>query len=254
MAVLSSNTLFHFTNKLEVLEDILINGFNPRISVETLLVAEKELHMAFPMKCFCDIPLSQTNMHMNIYGYYAIGLHKDWGIRNNISPLIYYCQNSPTFDSIIKIMELISDDKKISEENLNKVGSIFLYSKPYLGRFYRDGQFLKKEVKFYDEREWRYIPSVNKLEKEQFDWFLIDDDIDFFDQSRLNEINNNLAKKNYYKLKFEPNDIKYIIVKNDNEVLQIIDTITKCNNQFSYKDVQLLNTRIITSEQIKEDF
>lgn len=45
--------------------------------------------IAYPMVCFCDIPLSQIKNHTNSYGKYAIGLKKEWAQKWHISDTIH---------------------------------------------------------------------------------------------------------------------------------------------------------------------
>lgn len=69
---ISSNTLFHFTKNIENVINILKNGFRPHFCVEDLniiapdLGSIDELEFAIPMVCFCDIPLSQARVHMEL--------------------------------------------------------------------------------------------------------------------------------------------------------------------------------------------
>jgi hypothetical protein len=82
---ISSNTLFHFTDKIENVISILKEEFRPHFCLEDLndFVAPddriEELEHAIPMVCFCDIPLSQSMNHRKTYGNYGIGLSKEWG-------------------------------------------------------------------------------------------------------------------------------------------------------------------------------
>ena len=134
-------------------------------------------------------------------------------------------KNSQT-EEFINIMEFIS------------------FTKPYKGRIYRNGKPRRK--KFYDEREWRYIPNISeekcyRLEKEEY----------------LNEVdlaNYNNKIENRYTLSFNPSDIKYIIVKKENEIYSMIKAIRRIKIKYNPKDVDILTSRILTSEQILDDF
>lgn len=78
MGTLSANTLFHFTKEKNTLINILKTKFYPRLCLEDNFIFSKEsTKMAYPMVCFCDIPLSQINNHAATYGKYAIGLKKE---------------------------------------------------------------------------------------------------------------------------------------------------------------------------------
>ncbi|HXB13548.1 MAG TPA: abortive infection system antitoxin AbiGi family protein, partial [Bacteroidia bacterium] len=106
---LSANTLFHFTENRQSLLGILKNGIYIRYSLENYegLVDEgDDKEVVLPMACFCDIPLSQVKRHIKIYGRYAIGLTKKWGMKNKINPVIYTYNNS----SIANILDEIHKD------------------------------------------------------------------------------------------------------------------------------------------------
>src|SRR5215467_12077450 len=112
MKNISANSLFHFTPTLINLTSILKNYFYPRYCLESWtvifetsqdLLLDRTLEFAFPMTCFCDIPLSQITNHSNIYGKYAIGLTKDWGMKNKINPVLYAYKDSMTTTLLEKI-------------------------------------------------------------------------------------------------------------------------------------------------------
>jgi hypothetical protein len=72
-----SHTLFHFTKNVEFVKNILLDGFWPRYCLEDLSWYVFDVgYVAFPMVCFCDIPLSRINEHVGFYGEYGIGVTK----------------------------------------------------------------------------------------------------------------------------------------------------------------------------------
>ena len=80
-ANVSSNTLFHFTNNIDNLLDILKNDFRPHFCRERFIENGKHVQeISTPMVSFCDLPLSLVKEHLTFYGCYGIGLSKDWGI------------------------------------------------------------------------------------------------------------------------------------------------------------------------------
>ncbi|WP_115373813.1 abortive infection system antitoxin AbiGi family protein [Adhaeribacter pallidiroseus] len=96
---LSANTLFHFTSNIDYLIGILVNGFLPRYSLEDFTFAYPEsrnpgikhpFKIGVPMTCFCDIRLTQTKNHSATYGKFVIGMQKEWGIKNRITPVTYF--------------------------------------------------------------------------------------------------------------------------------------------------------------------
>ena len=121
MATIKSNSLFHFTPKEEYLLDILENGFWPRYCFEDIewlipkdlknelekqeednfletltkeLVKSNISSIAYPMSCFCDIPLSKITAHTDFYGSFGLGMTKEWGIRKRLNPIFYLSDNS----------------------------------------------------------------------------------------------------------------------------------------------------------------
>lgn len=268
----SSNTLFHFTDEINYLINILNNNFRPRYCFENLSCLDPNRSplglgpvrdFAFPMVCFCDLPLSLTGRHLATYGNYGIGLTKEWGMRNRLSPILYVHQDSPLNQMIDRAAEIVTglefDNRNheldahakvtIDVESLTKTFDHLLsVTKPYQGPFRRRNKTIPK-VRFYDEREWRFLPSKSK----DADWenYLLDSG--FSDETEKNRQNDLIAADDNAALMFEPNDIRYIIVKDEAEILEMARRIEDI--KADYDDARLLlKTRIISAQQIKEDF
>lgn len=285
---ISANTLFHFTRNKEFLTSILKNGIFIRYSLESygkIIKGKKEL--VLPMSCFCDIPLSKVKNHTSKYGFYAIGLSKKWGIKNGLSPVIYTTEKSETanilnrltsdLDKIFDIYdneenkEFISDNKELTEnqksllksaklnflisqsqkslELSEQLGHFLKYIKPYEGKGYSNGKEFKN-IRFYDEREWRYVPTKNLLKKVEIKNSYKREYYESESKRRL--INIKLAS--HKKLKFKPSDVKFIIVERDDEIPNLIDEIREIyRNSATYDEIMLLTSRLISLEQIVED-
>lgn len=255
MSNISSDSLFHFTPKREYLISILEQTFVPRYSFDEIKLSDKleraGFESAIPMVCFCDISLSQINNHIKMYGGYGIGMTKEWGIRKKLNPIIYVNPNSNISESVSELAENIYQalDKHCSEITRNifdEYMNLVNFLKPYNGNFNR-GNKIHKDVRFYNEREWRYVPKIdfdsvvkNNLCKEEF----------------LNpEILENENQKLFeYRLGFKPSDIKYIFVKSENEIHPMMEQLRKIKSRYSRKEIDILTSKIITTEQIKEDF
>lgn len=133
------------------------------------------------MVCFCDIPLKLVNNHINVYDKYAIGLTKDWGNSVGVSPVTYLPNSGGTKSLIENLINSYYNDfpciqalqeKEFSKELIDKDGilltqimgfyskilDLVFYTKPYQGD-YKKGESIIKDYKFYDEREWRFIPN-----------------------------------------------------------------------------------------------
>jgi hypothetical protein len=253
--VISSNTLFHFTSSLEMLVNILKNEFSPHLSLEfiseILDSQNKEEDRTIPMVSFCDLPLSQVGEHLSFYGKYGIGMRKEWGIRNKLNPVMYIEPNSNLSNHLNRLITTLI--KSEARDIGLIVFDIMSFIKVYRGRMYRNGGYSEERI-FYDEKEWRFVPShLGKIPFNEFlDYFFLIEK-DFLDQNKLQLANEKLSS--IFKLSFEPNDIKYIIVSKENEILPMVKAITEIKgSKYSYDLLQLLTTRIISADQIKEDF
>jgi Putative abortive phage resistance protein AbiGi, antitoxin len=258
---LSSNTLFHFTNSAERLISILKHEFKPRYCLEDVgyIIPEHfgNDELAIPMVCFCDIPLSKIKYHLSFYGNFGIGLSKEWGVRNNISPLTYINKQSAYMTFLSNILTASFDGHNKETPNGKLLDSVRLnalnlirYYKPYEGKFWRNGAYLEK-VRFYDEREWRYVPEVEINSSNDNLRFWINKK-DYLDEIYRSDLNERLSEK--YKLQFEPNDIKYIIVETEAQIPSIIRAVEQIKGKYDKETIKVLLTRIVSKEQIIEDY
>lgn len=196
--MLSTYELQHFTQTKDSLINILHNGFEASFCCEEYLNGNSYW---CPMVCFCDIPPSLSNHHRTCYGDFVIGMDQKWGCLKDIHPVHYlrppvtgephsiaaannylrnyYLQhNSPTFKNLIDELAPLCSGNSIIDgflqsiqfaELLEKVFAIILpiSSAMAFEKLFEGHQFCKlsKKIeyrKFYDEREWRYLPSFAK--------------------------------------------------------------------------------------------
>lgn len=237
---LSSNTLFHFTNKYDHLINIIENNFRPHYALEDFntIFRGKDvdyLKLAIPMVSFCDIPLSQIAEHLSTYGCYGIGLTKEWGKRNGITPILYTYPESLFAGFLIKMQKNTQGLKDHEREFLY---DMHRFIKRHTGPLWRP-YGTKEDVVFYNEREWRYIPSEHK--------YLLEEK-DFLNESERKKYNEDVSSR--YSIAFVPADIRYLIVSTEDEILSLIKHL---ESKFSGEELTILTTRIITAERIRED-
>jgi hypothetical protein len=249
---LSANTLFHYTKNLDRLESILIKEFYPRFCLEPLAFhpTKPDREVAIPLVSFCDIPLSQIKNHVKLYGNYAIGLSKEWGLKKGITPVIYTHRGSPLPKSI-KMM--VDKAKTASEESFweEHLWTVSVYLKPYEGKLWRKDKYVDG-IRFYDEREWRYVPTFEQASAAGFDAGPVLSKKEFFDANRVEEGNEKLQQ---CRLGFTPKDIKYLIVKTERELSDFVMRVRQIKEaKYPPEDIEVLVTRIISMEQIEQDF
>ncbi|MDA3140303.1 abortive infection system antitoxin AbiGi family protein [Vibrio metschnikovii] len=234
-----SHTLFHFTKNKEVLKNILKEGFWPRYCLEDLrwYNLEETPFVGFPIVCFCDIPLSRINEHVEFYGEYGIGVTKEWAIRSGLNPVMYVSSESGVASSLIRQSYINETD----EDDLDFI-NIMSHTKPIEGQMMIQGQIVQKD--FYQENEWRYLARCDKFKP-----FLLMDR--FEDQEVLREAN--VISKEHCSLKLQPSDIKYLFVKNDASIPDIINFIQTDLDNYSGADQKILMSRVISLESVRAD-
>ena len=150
-----SHTLFHFTKNNETLKLIIKNGFWPRYCLEDVgwLRYKKFDFIAYPMVCFCDIPISRVDEHVNFYGKFGIGLSKEWAEANRLTPILYVASNNHIPDSYRKIIDLAYNLEETAKNEAKKsVRYLLAHAKPTDGNMVIGGEFVPKE--FHQESEW----------------------------------------------------------------------------------------------------
>jgi len=238
---ISSNYLFHFTPKLEFLLSIIRNGFWPRYCKEDAsLVGEIEKTMFFPMVCFCDIPKHSIMPHINEYGKFGMIMHKSWGKKKGINPILYAHHRSMIYKSYLKQLQIqlkinsianiesYKEISKISSKGLYDSIMILAHVKPYEG-MNRNG----KVKRFYDEREWRYIPRGAKN-------FITLDDLD-----SIEEHNDKTVR---YNLNFNPRDLKGIVIPSEKYRESLINEIE--NKKLTDKQKNNMIEKILTLKEL----
>lgn len=100
------------------------------------------------------------------------------------------------------------------------------------------------EKVFYQESEWRYVPRSDEfsdhLNKSIFE-----------DTDKVNA--ENALTKQHAMLRFSPRDIRYIFVKEDSDVPDMVDFIYTKLRHLIASDQQMLMSRVVSLESLRED-
>jgi len=240
-----SQTMFHFTKELSFLKDILKNGFWPRYCLEDMeWWNNNETYTAYPMVCFCDIPLSRIDEHVRFYGSYGIGVKREWAILNGLSPVIYLNKKSNLHSSFYNLLINSAKQPKLYSNSANDHNMFMSHIKPVEGRVRVNGENITKD--FYQESEWRATinSSDNKIKS-----YLYQNE---YNDSNILNFENEKTKKDY-SLKITPEDISYIFVKSESDIPELVNYIQREMDEFTGKDLKILLTRIVSMETIKRD-
>ena len=240
-----SSTLFHFTKSNDILKSLLKDGFWPRYCLEDI-AWQKEEHdfVAFPMVCFCDIPISRISEHVGFYGSFGIGLSREWGLRNGVNPVFYMAKSETLDKSLNHVLDLAHEDEDESSrlESLNHVRYLLSYFKPIKGRMIARGESVEKE--FYQESEWRYVPRHGELAH-----YLLPEN---FNNKKNLDKENKISFENCL-LKFLPSDIRYIFVPTDADIPNIINFIQTELDHYPGAEIKVLLSRVTSLESIALD-
>ncbi|MDQ2110165.1 abortive infection system antitoxin AbiGi family protein [bacterium 19MO03SA05] len=100
---------------------------------------------------------------------------------------------------------------------------------------------------FYQENEWRAVP-VNRESSDIAPWV---SEAQFLDSSFMAEAND--KTKVHKSLKLSPSDIKYIFVKSDSDISNIVKFIQDKLDYYPSVQLNILLSRIISLETIQRD-
>jgi hypothetical protein len=246
----SSSVLFHFTKSMAYLRSILKHGFFPHYCPEYTpsaydrkAAANRRPPMrAAPMVCFCDLPLSLIRRHLREYGPYGIGLDKKWGLKNGVAPVIYTHPRAQTRLSILHLTDKAAESNDRTAANDAEI--LAAYTKPFAGPAWRNNH-VKPQVRFYEEREWRYVPVIRGVDP------LFLDREDYHDQTKVNRIHKRFKEQN--SLQVPQRDIQYLILpytKDERETVELYDYLRKLYGQ---EDAIKVTTAIMTVDRIERD-
>ncbi|MEH6628394.1 MAG: abortive infection system antitoxin AbiGi family protein [Motiliproteus sp.] len=242
-----SHTLFHFTKNLTFLKDILKSGFWPRYCLEDVRwYTGADNQSAYPMVCFCDIPLSRVDEHVNFYGSFGIGVTKEWAKSNGLSPVIYINENTKQHQALKKLLGENLKGKQFYKGADVDINTIMTHIKPIEGNMFIGGEFISKE--FYQENEWRYSVTgdSNTIKIKPF---LIENL--YKNEKTLENENNN--SKEFYSIKISPSDIKYLFVKSDSYIPDLINFIQSELDHYPSAEIKMLMSRVTSLETISRD-
>lgn len=291
--MISTNELHHYTSRKENLCGILKNGFCPSFCRETFLngndywipmVCFNDIPLEFAGKhkdWYGDYVIAMKPewiMKNDIHPVHYIQLPTDENQHNLLAANNYLLHNyvdkiRPQIDEILSNMKPIETDDTTGRviagliqanefnEVMKEINSIFypLTITMAFQKALRGKQFNRKlnkviEKKFYDEREWRYFPSINDfndyISGALFDFFLdlvvrgkylayhIDHStIESLVGPNVSESLNGASfdKVLKYSLRFLPMDIEYIVMNNTDEKDFILEELPEFRSiEFKY--------------------
>lgn len=248
---LSPNILFHFTKSKTGLHGILKETFKLSYARERIYGQSSSREFAIPMVSFCDLRISELKTHMLKYGRFGIGLTKQWATTKGLNPVFYVDSSSHFtenfFEGINSVFDTIDLPHEVDSSSLveaySKLLNTYRYMKNYQGDLKR-GKKLIKDYRFADEREWRYVPPFS--ETNSLYAFVPAKKM----QTKSDKI---MYNKKIKDLRFEPDDIQYLVVKDENDIIPLLTHLKTVKLRFDDATIRRLSSRILTSKQIIDD-
>lgn len=228
MSNLSSETLFHFTSKLDNLNNILLKGLRYGMFGEKI-PGTSQAYFVRGIS-FCNIPLSMISEHVDWYGKYAIGLKRSDLREKGATPVMYVHSQTP-FLRVADPVDKLKDNP------------CFCYMKQFLGyqMVTKDGKRVPRRKKFYDEKEWRLIKGEHIVDS----YGTVDD----LDKKRKGR-DETIAEVD--PLEVPPDMIEYIILGSPDDLVKFTEFIDQHDELKSAREEYL--TKILYYSQIKKDF
>ncbi len=241
----SSNVLCNYMREQRFLDMILMNrAIIPRYVIEPLdyLDLKPFPKICFPMTCFCDIPFSKVLTHMSNYGSYGVALDKESAYKKyHVQPIQYISEYSPLVKDfkaafLTSISNHFEGDAKVLTDYL---ASALLYMKPIRGDKIND-QNIKVQYIYQDECEWRFIPTDNF--PKELHLILKPSETTEKGKEKYSD-----ALKNHQEcwLKFEWNELLYIIVPDESAAKHTIETIKSLAISEDEKETLIAKIEII---------
>jgi hypothetical protein len=150
------------------------------------------------------------------------------------------------FEDAILAVETSKQIFKNLEDLIYSKLNFYRYVKNYQGTLFRQNKPVRN-YRFYDEREWRYVPAISDTRIEAY---LNEEQ---YRKYRGNSISKPLIDK--ITLNFTAEEIKFLIVKSNKDVPKLIHSIERIDNLTkNASDASILTTKILTVEQLNNDF
>ncbi len=168
-----TSQLYHCTSKKGLRSILASRHFIPSFCLEQYdYLDEDSWNWAFPMVCFADFSNDlEVKNHMEQFNSDSyLVMSKDWALKKGLSPVLYYNKSTHLSEALRIIHEnaykLYKEDRNNNEKRnlFNALFKVIAHSKKYSGKYYikKDRKWSENETQFYNEHEWRYVPTVKE--------------------------------------------------------------------------------------------
>lgn len=135
----------------------IVVNVNPNVDISTNIAFNPD------MVCFCDIPVSEFEIHMKKYSHFGLSYSKDFLIANGIRPVYYIPQDTNIWKD--RISDIFNDNVKkffqLEDTMPFAVSQFFSFHFFSFVKFFDPHKAEDDPDNFYMEREWRGLGSID---------------------------------------------------------------------------------------------
>ena len=110
------------------------------------------MNLQIPMACFTETPISFIPDHMEIFGYFGIGMRLKWGIEKGAQNVVYCDQKHQNSygRTLAGVLDYVHHGLTVGE------------SQPRW-HWFRELVGITEDIGFREEREWRFIGRTENI-------------------------------------------------------------------------------------------
>ena len=208
---LSSNILWHQTNEKGFYKILKSKRLRYSYCLERVVPSFKLAPIAFPMISVSDYPFSEIGNNQWTYGNYCLGFKQSWGIKSGFSPVWYFSFGSRG----LRQLDVLLEDA-LSADSKGRFGAImYLFANmKFVQAPLKTKEHEYERYRFYDEREWRIVPYITETDKAEYMPFLTEEGYTKYKKQHSGSSLMDIG------VDFSYDDIKYIIVDNEGDILK----------------------------------
>ena len=225
---LSSNILWHQTNEKGFFEILKSKRLRYSYCLERVVPSFKLAPIAFPMISVSDYPFSEIGNNQWTYGNYCIGFKQSWGVKSGFSPVWYFSPGSRGLRQLNVLLE-----EALTAESKGRFGAImYLFANmKFVQAPLKNKVHEYERYRFYDEREWRIVPYITETDDAEYMPFLTEGS--YIEYKKQHDGNSLMD----IGVDFCYDDIKYIIVENEEDIIKTCNIIGNKIHIFPKKEV-----------------
>ncbi len=213
---LSSNILWHQTNEAGFYEILKSRRLRYSYCLERIIPKFGLKPVAFPMVSVSDYPFSEIGNNKWTYGEYCIGFSQKWGESVGFSPVCYCSYGSRSLKQLNGLLEEAMESG--SSQLFNLAMYIFAHMKFVEAPLLTHKKKFEK-YRFYDEREWRVVPTRAETDKAELMPYLAENRyIEFKEKNEGSPLLD-------IGVDFQYDNIHYIIVKTREDIIKTRDIV-----------------------------